>query len=524
MSIQCSEFFVQGRKLLLEVLIADILTGSDADVAARIQAPALRLDLGKARRPAETGDVGIGSFGSEDFLELRLGLLAAEGVVGLLAAVEADEIRKEADLSCGPVAVSAVDLAVDMACVDEEDGVGAGRGGLPLVQKPEGAGERDGIEHVRPDGDHDVDAAALDELATEFLLGGAGIGGGVRHDESGTAFGIQRGVEELDPEVVCIVGAREAEGVAASGADGVGEAFLVDGVDVEGRIRKDEVELSRGGVGIVVVADGLLDIPLEAMDGEVHAAEVGGGAFFLLAEDGELLGGVLPMLGDEAGALDEHAAGAAGGVEDVAVVGLEDLGEEADDAGGGVELSPTLSLGHGELGEEVFVDAAEGVVVGGDGDLGDLLEETLEQGAGEEVVGLREDAGELGVLLLDGQHGGIHLRADVLGLGKVEEVVEPGLGREVEDPLGMVGIGLLDAAAPTRRGTRRRSFELGPLSTEAGIGKAEEDEPEDRGGVFGGLQAGVCPELIGGIPKTLLQVARRLISFSRGNPFHREQG
>ena len=347
-----------------------------------------------------------------------------------------------------------VDLAVDVAGVDEEDGVCARRGGLSLVQEPEGAGERDRIEHVRPDGDHDIDGTALDQLAAKFLLGGAGIGGGVRHDKSGAPFGIQRGVEELDPEVVRIVCAGEAEGVAASGADGVGEAFLVDGVDVKGRVREDEVEPSRGGVGVVVVADGLLDIPLEAVDGEVHAAKVGGGAFLLLAEDGELLGGVLPVLGDEAGALDEHAAGAAGGVEDVAVVGLEDLGEEADDAGGGVELSPTLSLGHGELGEEVFVDAAEGVVVGGDRDLGDLLEEALEQGAGEKVVGLGKDAGELGVLLLDGQHGGIHLRADVLCLGEVEEVVEPGLGREIEDPLGMVGIGLLDAAAPTSRAGR----------------------------------------------------------------------
>ena len=38
------------------------------------------------------------------------------------------------------------------------------------------------------------------------------------------------------------------------------------------------------------------------------------------------------------------------GANVVGVDWLKDLGEEADDAGGGVELSPTLSLGHGELG------------------------------------------------------------------------------------------------------------------------------------------------------------------------------
>lgn len=451
LSVKNSQFFVQDPELLLEVFVAELLTRCDSYIAAWIQAPPLRLDLTEACRFAEAGDVSVGSLGPKDFLQLRLGFLSTQCVVRLFPSVEADEIRKEADLSCSPVSVCPIDLSVDVAGVDEEDGVGTGRGSLSLVQEPEGAGERDGIEHVRPDGDHDIDAPALDELAAEFLLGGAGVGGGIRHDESGAAFGIQRGVEELDPEVVRIVGAGEAEGVAASGTDGVGEAFLVDGVDVEGRVREDEVELPRGGVGVVVVADGLLDIPLEAVDSEVHAAEVGGGAFFLLAEDGELLGGVLPMLGDEAGTLDEHAAGAAGGVEDVAVVGLEDLGEEADDAGGGVELSPTLPLGHGELGEEVFVDAAEGVVVGGDGDLGDLLEEALEQAAREEVVGLREDAGELGVLLLDGQHGGIHLRSDVLRLGQIKEVIEPGLGGEIEDPLGMVGIGLIHPAPPTSR-------------------------------------------------------------------------
>ena len=56
--------------------------------------------------------------------------------------------------------------------------------------------------------------------------------GGIRHDESGAALFVQRGVEMLDPEVVAIVGARDAEGVARIS----GEAFLVDLADIEGRI------------------------------------------------------------------------------------------------------------------------------------------------------------------------------------------------------------------------------------------------------------------------------------------------
>ena len=52
-----------------------------------------------------------------------------------------------------------------------------------------------------------------------------------------------------------------------------------------------------------------------------------------------------------------------------------------------LRLAAALALAHGELAEEVFVDAPEGVVVQRGGDLGDFLEQFLEEGAGEEVVG-----------------------------------------------------------------------------------------------------------------------------------------
>jgi hypothetical protein len=84
---------------------------------------------------------------------------------------------------------------------------------------------------------------------------------------------------------------------------------------------------------------------------------------FLDAVDGEFGGGILLVLRDEARGLDEHTARAARGVEDAPVIGFDDFGEEADDAAGGVELAAALALAHGELAEEVFVDAPEGVVV-----------------------------------------------------------------------------------------------------------------------------------------------------------------
>lgn len=54
--------------------------------------------------------------------------------------------------------------------------------------------------------------------------GCAGIGGGVRHDESGAALFVQRGVEMLYPDGVAIVGARNAQG----GARIFDEALLTD--------------------------------------------------------------------------------------------------------------------------------------------------------------------------------------------------------------------------------------------------------------------------------------------------------
>ena len=65
---------------------------------------------------------------------------------------------------------------------------------------------------------------------------------------------------------------------------------------------------------------------------------------------------------DELLGLHEHAAGAAAGVVDAALVGREHLDQHADDARGRVELAAVLALGAGELGEEVLVDAAEHVL------------------------------------------------------------------------------------------------------------------------------------------------------------------
>ncbi len=114
---------------------------------------------------------------------------------------------------------------------------------------------------------------------------------------------------------------------------------------------------------VVVVADGFAHVAFEAVHGEVHAREGDGRADFFVAVNGELARRVFPMLGDEARALHEHAARAAGRIEDAAVIRLQHFDDEADDAGGRVKFAALRALGAGEFAEEVFVDAAEGVVI-----------------------------------------------------------------------------------------------------------------------------------------------------------------
>ena len=177
--------------------------------------------------------------------ELRFGFVAAEGEVEVFAAIEADEVGEETDLCGRPFAVGAVHLPVDVAGINEQHGVGAGRFAFALIQKPKSAGQRDGVKHVRADGDHHVHGAAFDELAADFLFGRAGVRSGVCHDESGAAFFIQRGIKKLNPEVIGVVGARQAKRKPAICANLIFQPLFIHGVDVERRIGEDEIKVDQ---------------------------------------------------------------------------------------------------------------------------------------------------------------------------------------------------------------------------------------------------------------------------------------
>jgi len=198
----------------------------------------------------------------------------------------------------------------------------------------------------------------------------------------------------------------------------------------------------------------------------------------------------------EAGGLHEHAAGTAGRVEDAPVEGFDDLDDQLDDAGGGVELAALLPLGHGELAEEVLVDPAEGVALDVHGDGAHQLEQLHQGGVLQPVVGLRQHVLEVGILLLDGAHGAVDRPTDVLPLRQLEQVAESRRFGQIEHAHGLVPLLVARTAAATTALLADSLFGLGELH----IRIAQEDHPQHRDGVFRRLQLGVGPQLVGGAP------------------------
>ncbi len=253
-----------------------------------------------------------------------------------LTPVEPDDGLQVLLLLGGEVVDLARDLAVDVARVDHQHLVFV-RLGFVAVEEPQLAGHGAGVEEVRADGDHGVHVAGLHQLLPHLGLAAAGAGGLRGHDEAGAALVAQVAVEVADPDVVAVadlallVDAGQAEGQARVGLDLVG----VDLVDVEGRIGHDVVGLADQFVRVFVVGDGLLDVAFQAVDGQIHLGQADGGGVFLQAAEGEFFRGAVAVLFDDAGALHEHAAGAAGRVEHGAALGVDAHGRSARPARSG---------------------------------------------------------------------------------------------------------------------------------------------------------------------------------------------
>ncbi len=104
---------------------------------------------------------------------------------------------------------------------------------------------------------------------------------------------------------------------------------------------------------------------------------------------------------DEVGTLSEHTAGAAGGIEDAAMIRLDDLHDELDDRRGGEELTTPLPICPCEVAEKVFVNLAERVALFVDVDLREVLEQGDERGVLDLRIAAGQHALEVVVLRLD---------------------------------------------------------------------------------------------------------------------------
>mmetsp|Transcript_44311 Transcript_44311/g.78311 ORF Transcript_44311/g.78311 Transcript_44311/m.78311 type:complete len:886 (+) Transcript_44311:1866-4523(+) len=450
----------------------------------------------------------------------------------LLAAalVQAGDEGDVLDLRVAQLAVGTVHLGEDVAGVDEQHLVI----GLALVEEPQRGRQRDGIEEVGRQREHAVNEVVLDQRAADVGLGVAGIAGRVGHHQRGTAAGLQRRGEEVDPEVVAVGHGLDGSvvlvalavlptrrlglGLVAGDAVGVEAAVLLHGVQrhvvhVERRVGHHVVEGAEGVEGVFVVGVGLLDLAAQVVHGEVHLGELHRlqrllGAANEHVEVSRLVGLVLQ---DEVGRLHEHAAGAAGGVEHLAAVGLDDFGHQLDDGARREELAAALALAEREVGQEILVDLAEHVAGGVHRDVGEQLEQVLGDvlvlgAAGEAVVLLlRQHAQQLGLGVLDAGHRRAYGLGDVFLLGQVEQVVVARLGLQVEAAFldGDVLLAALSAGA-----LELLVFLLDGRLVLAVlvVGKLQEDQAQHRGAVLAGFEVGVGAQLVGGGPEVGLQL------------------
>ena len=247
----------------------------------------------------------------------------------------------------------------------------------------------------------------------------------------------------------------------------------------------------------------------------------------LLAPDGDVASGLPPVAvagsvgTDELHRLDEHARGAATGVVDAALVRFQHLDQEFDDATRGVKFSALLTLGAGELGEEVLVHPSQHVFGAGlrvsNPDVGDQVDELAQAGLvqGGPGVVLGQHVLERRVVPLNGGHGVVHQLADGR-LPRLRLEVRPaGLRRHPEDVLAAVFVHVLGVIPLSRLRLQPR------VHLQEGVGDVlEEDQTEDDVLVLGGVHA--APKRVGHPPELGL-VARQgaaagFVVRARGRP------
>ena len=165
--------------------------------------------------------------------------------------------------------VGPVQLPEGIPGIDEEHRILPGRLRFRTIEEPECAGQGNGVEEVRADADHYIDCTGLDQLLPDLHFGSPGICCRVCHDETGPAMIVQRMIELLDPEIVCVVGRWHTEREPLVLAD----PLLVYAGYIERRIGHHKIKSANALMRVLVVGIVIPDITGQAMHREVHLAE-----------------------------------------------------------------------------------------------------------------------------------------------------------------------------------------------------------------------------------------------------------
>lgn len=277
-------------------------------------------------------------------VELRHLVAAAVGAFGLPGVVD---VRGFLDLGGGEDHFLFVFPFYRVLCpgaeIHEEDFMGpvsqmspmVGAALFILVQDPQGDADVGGDEEFPGQHDDGFHFVILDEL----LADGHGVGvvqGAIGQEESrhaGLLFQVGEHVE--DPG---IVGVALRRGLVARPPGVVGQVAGVPAFQVEWGIRHDVVEVE--AFVEVVCEGGVVRVPqvvADAPEGQIHLRQAVGGGFFFLAVYVDAVD--VALLGfHQRGALDEHAAAAAAGVVEGAVVGFDHGGDELHRVMGCIEV------------------------------------------------------------------------------------------------------------------------------------------------------------------------------------------
>ncbi len=436
-------------------------------------------------------------------------------------------------------------LPVDVPGVDHQHRFPAFRRFGP-VEKPQLARHGPSVEKIGADGDHGFHVAGLHQILPDRRLGPPRAGRLGGHHEPRPARFVQIAVKIADPDVIPVGNSPRAFLLLLLARFplfllrplGLGDARQpegkteiafhlprVDFVHVERRIGHHEIGLAHQLVGVFIVGDGLLDVPLQPVDRQIHLGQPDGGGVLFHPVEGQPLGRVRLPPFHEMGALDEHAAGAAGRIQHHAPFRLQHVGDERNQGNRCEEFAVVVGLQVRELGQEILVNPAEHVSAG----VPKLLRIQGPDQRSQHVVVqlpiflLGQGSGQIFVIRLDGFHGRNHGAGHVGVPGFLNQIIE--LGLRPEEDGAFAGKIFRRQRPGFSAPLRQRRLDLrfrGPKPVE---GVAQKHQPHHRQEVLVAGVVGIGPQRIRRVPQPsfnggdVLQLPHRVCSLRRGCRF-----